>query len=196
MGTLLAWLVRNGSDSPSAAVWDDPDALRATGRARDDLELARRFSLHVEGMPLLYNLLVAERRRAVLEADEAENVDRFRAELAEWANREADEEGPFNPDGLWELVVRRGGRLPHPQRVFIEGWSQQLAELAPDRVADDHRLRTLIADREWHLKGVRARLHNQNRLRDWNPGVGVGRMDFRWSRVRRCLIDLHRGLAA
>ena len=195
-GTLLAWLVRNGSDSPPANVWDDPDALRAPGGVRENLELARRFSLHVEGMPLLYNLLVAERRREVLDSDEAENMDGFRADLAAWAHREADEEGPFVPDGLWELVVRGGGRLPYPQRVFIEGWSQQLAELAPDRVADDHRLRTLIADREWRLKGVRARLHNQNRLRDWNPGVGVGRMNFRWSRVRQFLIDLHRGLAA
>ena len=195
-GTLLAWLVRNGSDAPAAAVWDDPDALRATGRARDDLELARRFSLHVEGMPLLYNLLVAERRREVLASDEAETIDNLRADLFEWVNREADEEGPFVPDGLWELVVRGGGRLPRPQRAFIEGWSRRLAELTPDRVADDHRLRTLIADREWRLKGVRARLHNQNRLRDWNPGVGVGRMDFRWSRVRRFLIDLHWGLAA
>ncbi len=196
VGTLLAWLVRNGSDAPAAAVWDDPDALRATGQVRDDLELARRFSLHVEGMPLLYNLLVAERRCEVLEADEAENVDRFRADLAEWANRESDEEGPFDPDELWELVVRRDGHLPRPQRVFIEGWSRRLAELVPDGVADDRRLRTLIAEREWRLKGVRARLQNQNRLLDWTPGVGVGRMDFRWSRVRRFLIDLHRGLAA
>ncbi len=196
VGTLLAWLVRNGSDAPAAAVWDDPDALRSTGQVRDDLELARRFSLHVEGMPLLYNLLVAERRCEVLEADEAENVDRFRADLAEWANRESDEEGPFDPDELWELVVRRDGHLPRPQRVFIEGWSRRLAELVPDGVADDRRLRTLIAEREWRLKGVRARLQNQNRLLDWTPGVGVGRMDFRWSRVRRFLIDLHRGLAA
>ena len=195
-GTLLAWLVRNGSDSPATAVWDDPDALRAMGRAREDLELARRFSLHVEGMPLIYNLLVAERRREVLESDEAETIDKFRADLAEWANREAAEGASFDPKGLWELVVRRDGHLPYPQRVFIESWSRRLAELAPDRVADDRWLRTLIAEREWRLKGVRARLRNQNRLLDWAPGVGVGRMDFRWSRVRRFLIDLHRGLAA
>ena len=147
-------------------------------------------------MPLLYNLLVAERRREVLESDEAETIDNLRADLFEWVNREADEEGPFVPDGLWELVVRGGGRLPRPQRAFIEGWSRRLTELTPDRVADDHRLRTLIAAREWRLKGVRARLHNQNRLRDWNPDVGVGRMDFRWYRVRQFLIDLHSGLAS
>ena len=67
---MLAWLVRNGSDSPAENVWDDPDALRAPGSIGDTLELARRFSLHVAGVPLLYNLLVAERRREVLDQDD------------------------------------------------------------------------------------------------------------------------------
>ena len=195
-GTLLAWLVRNGSESPAPDVWDDPDALRAPDGIRETLELARRFSLHVEGLPWLYNLVVAERRREVLDSDEDESIDEFRAGLAEWAAEEADEERPFEPDALWELVVRRGGRLPYPQRVFIESWSRRIAELGPDRVADDDRLRALVADRELRLKGARARLANQSRLVDWSPGAGVGRMDFRWFRVRQLLIDLHRGLSA
>ena len=195
-GTLLAWLIRNGSDTPAEAVWDDPDALRAPDGIREVLELARRFSLHVEGMPLLYNLVVAERRREVLDGDEDASIDAFRGRLAEWAAREAKEERPFEPDALWELVVRRGGRLPYPQRVFIESWSRRIAELAPDRIAADDRLRTLIAERELRLKGARARLANRNRLMDWTPGVGVGRMDFRSFRVRQFMIDLHRGVAA
>ena len=195
-GTLLAWLVRNGSDSPAEDVWKDPDALRAPESIRETLELARRFSLHVEGIPLLYNLLVAERRREVLDSDEAESIDEFRSGLAEWAAREADENHPFQPEALWELVVRRGGRLPYPQRVFIESWSRRIAELGPDSVADDVRLRALVAERELRLKRARARLANQSRLVDWNPGAGVGRMDFRWFRVRQLLIDLHRGVAA
>ena len=195
-GTLLAWLVRNGSEAPAPDVWDDPDALRAPDGIRETLELARRFSLHVEGLPWLYNLVVAERRREVLDSDEDESIDEFRAGLAEWAAEEADEERPFEPDALWELVVRRGGRLPYPQRVFIESWSRRIAESGPDRVADDDRLRALVADRELRLKGARARLANPSRLVDWSPGAGVGRMDFRWFRVRQLLIDLHRGLSA
>ena len=195
-GTLLAWLVRNGSDSPAEDVWEDPAALRAPERIRGILELARRFSLHVEGMPLLYNLLVAERRREVLNSDEDESIDKFRAGLAEWAAREAGEDRPFEPDALWDLVVGRGGRLPNPQRVFIENWSQRIAELVPNGVADDDGLRKLVTARERRLKRARARLANRNRLMDWKPGVGVGRMDFRWFRVRQFMIDLHRGLAA
>ena len=124
------------------------------------------------------------------------SIDEFRAGLAEWAAREADEDRPFEPDALWQLVVRRGGRLPYPQRLFIESWSRRIAELGPDRVADDDRLRTLVTERELRLKGARARLANRNRLMDWTPGVGVGRMDFRWFRVRQFMIDLHRGVAA
>ncbi len=194
--TLLAWLVRNGSDSPAEDVWDDPDARRAPGRTRETLELARRFSLHVEGMPLLYNLLVAEQRREVLDSDEAASIEEFRAALAQWAATEADEKRPFEPDALWELVARRGRRIAFPQRRFIESWTRGIAACEPDRLADDHRLRMLVTERELRLKGARARLGNRNRLVDWSPGVGVGRMDFRWFRVRQFLIDLHRGLAA
>ena len=147
-------------------------------------------------MTLLYNLLVAERRREVLDSDEAKTIDEYRASLAEWAAKEANEVRPFQPDALWDLVIRRGGRLPYPQRLFIESWSRRIAELDPDRVADDDRLRTLVAERELRLKGARARLANRNRLVDWSPGAGVGRMDFRWFRVRQFMIDLHRGLKA
>ena len=187
----IPWLYRRLEDRRVRA-----GEVQQAARRAEILELARRFSLHVYGMPLLYNLVVAERRREVLDSDQAESIDEFRAALAEWADREANEERPFEPDALWELVVRSGGRLPYPQRVFIESWSRRIAELGPDKVADDNRLRMLIAERELSLKGVRARLRNQNRLLDWTPGAGVGRMDFRWFRVRQFLIDLHRGLAA
>ena len=195
-GTLLAWMARNGSAAPAEAAWDDPDALRAPTSVRETLELARRFSLHVEGMPLLYNLVVAERRREVLDSDEAESIEEFRGDLAGWAARETDER-TYQPEALWELVTRLGGRLPHSQqRLFVENWSRRIAELDPDQIADDDRLRSLVAERELRLKGARARLANRNRLVDWSPGVGVGRMDFRWFRVRQFLTDLHRGLAA
>ena len=194
-GTVLAWLARNGSDTPADSVWDDPDALRAPDSIRSTVELARRFSLHVEGMPLLYNLLVAERRSDTLGTDDADAIDRYRTDLAEWRVREANGP-PYEPDVLWQLLARRGVRLRWSQRLFVERWARRIAELEPDTVADDGALRALIHNRELHLKGARARLANANRLLDWQPGVGVGRMDFRWVRVRRLLIDLHRGMAS
>ena len=125
-GTLLAWLVRNGSDSPAHDVWGDPDALRAPDGVRETLELARRFSLHAEGMPLLYNLLVAERRREVLDSDEAESIDEFRAGLAEWAAREADEERPFQ-----RCALGAGGPARRTPSVSATRLHREL--VAPDR---------------------------------------------------------------
>ncbi len=195
-GSLLGWLARNGTDSSAEDFWNDPDVLRAPQSIRDVVELARRFSLHVEGMPLLYNLLVAERRRDVLDLNEDESIDEFRNEFVDWAKEEANELHPFAPEVLWDLSLRRSGRISHSQRMFIESWSQRIAELCPDEVADDRLLRSLINERERQLKGARARLVSRNRLMEWRPGVGVGRMDFRWVRVRQFLTDLHRGLAA
>lgn len=195
-GTLLAWLARKrkkGSDAPAEHFWDDPYTGQASENIRATVELARRFSLHVQGIPLLYNLLLAERLHADHGGD-GDLIDRYRAELAEWADSE-DEEDTYKPRELWHLVAHHG-RLPDPQRRFVEAWSERIAEVDLKTVADDDRLRKLIADREHQLKGVRARLVNPNRLLDWNGRVGVRRMDFRWVRVRQLLIDLHRGLAA
>ena len=198
--TLLGWLARKGSDAPAEHFWDDPDAGRAPPKIRDTVELARRFSLHVQGIPLLYNLLLAEHRHADHGGDR-ELIDWYRAELAEWAASEAGEEA-YEPHVLWDFVARRdfvtrrGGGVPDPQRRFVEAWSKRITEKGPDVVADDDGLRKLVEQREHQLKGARARLVNPNRLLDWNGSAGVGRMDFRWVRVRQLLIDLHRGLAA
>ncbi len=194
-GTLLSWLARYGSAAPAEDFWDDPNARRAPSCITHIVELARRFSLHVEGMPLLYNLLVAERRRDELETDEDDLIDTYRAKLTEWAAREAAEDQQYKPEALWELVVRGGRNLRHPQCRFIENWSRRILELDPGVVADDRELRTLVTQREIGIKGPRARLVNLNRLRDWAPGVGVGRMDFRWVRVRQFMMDLHQGLS-
>lgn len=196
-GTLLAWLAREGGSELAHAPWDEPHALRADTPIRDILELARRFSLHVEGAPLLYNLMLAERRHALLGNEkDAELIERYRAELTEWAAREAAE-SPFHPEALWMLVAKQGGTAPAPQRRFVETWGQRVAQDGPEAVGDHRILRLLIHRREVELKGrKRARMEDQGRLLDWRGSVGVGRMSFRWERVRQLLKDLHEGLAS
>ncbi len=192
-GTLLGWLAREGTDAPAdGCFWDDSAATRAGPELRQLIELARRFSLHVEGMPLLYNVLLAECRYA----DDNEIVERYRSELAEWADREGQEEA-FDPGELWDFAASRRLRVPTGQRGFIEGWSARTARIGPLNAVDDDHLRTMIEFRERRLKGPRARLTNPNRLLDWNgERVGVGRLTFRWNRVRQLLADLHWGLAS
>ena len=194
-GSLLAWMAREGSDAPSdGCFWDDSAATHALVGIRETIELARRFSLHVEGMPLLYNLLLAERFLAEHGGGD-ETVEQYRQEIDEWAAREAKEKA-FDSAELWTFAVSRQVRVPRLQRHFVEAWSTRLPKAGPTAITDDRTLRDLIETREQQLKGSRARLHNPARLLDWSGRVGVGRMNFRWHRVSRMLLDLHGGLAA
>ena len=194
-GTLLAWLAREGSDAPTeGCFWDDSAAMHAPAKFRNTVELARRFSLHVEGMPLLYNLLLAERRHSEHGGDDA-LIDRYKQDIAEWAAREALEQS-FDPAELWTFAASRQVHIPYLQRNFVEAWTSRLSNIGPAAIADDRTLRSLIESRERQLKGPRARLHNPGRLLDWSGEVGVGRMNFRWHRVHRMLLDLHEGLGA
>ena len=195
-GSLLAWLAQQGSGALAENFWDEPAALHAGGSIAEAVEQARRFSLHVEGAPLLYNLLLAEMRQDMQPGDaNAALIERYRSELAEWAGREASEEA-FDPNALWRFVARYGGRTLHPQQRFIEAWCERVTAIGAGRVADDDFLRRLIASRERQLKGQRARVVNRGRLLDWRGRVGVGRMSFRWPNVRRLLMDLHAGFSS
>lgn len=202
-GTLLAWFAREGVDTPAnGCFWDDRTATSKAGvEIRDTIELARRFSLQVEGIPLLYNLLLAERLRDYQNRKEEhrdrdeEWVERYRTEFSKWAIREATEPN-FDIQTLWSFTASIGNK-PHPrQKRFVENWSKRIVEVDPIHAVNDEGLRTLVAKREKALKKNRARLVNDRRLLYWNGEVGVGRMDFRWRRVHQLLWDLHLGLAS
>ena len=195
-GTLLAWLAHKGSEHLAEVFWEDPAVLSAGERILKLVELARRFSLHVEGLPLVYNLLLAELRfERQRESEDEERIDRYRAELAEWAERESDDT-PFSPQVLWQFMANSPSNLTSPLQRFVETWTARLAEIGPGAVADDAAIAHLVRVREQKLKGARARFTNHNRLLDWSGGVGLGRLSYRWFRVRQLLIDLHRGFAA
>lgn len=144
-------------------------------------------------MPLLYNLLLAE-RCGERDDGRGELIDDYRDRVGEWAQREAEEE-PYAIEALWQFMAGQGIHARPPQRDFMEKWGERIREIGAHAVADDASLRRLVADREQTLKGPHGRLVNDSRLLDWNGSVGVGRMDFRWSRIRGLLRDLHRGLA-
>ena len=192
-GSLLQWLAQEASVELAEQFWEDPIAINSAGKVPEAVELARRFSLHVEGAPLLYNLLLAELRHA-LEGSERDQqwIEHYRTMLAEWADREA-EEAVFDSDYLWSFVALIGGRTQTRQQQFINAWSQDLSDHGPHHVAKSTRLRELVRQREIQLKGNRARVINPARLLDWGGKVGVGRMQFRWPNVRQLLIDLHQG---
>ena len=203
-GTLLAKLAANPRGDWSESLWDEADAVGATGEVGETVKLARRFSRHVEGIPLLYNLMLAEKRRKLYgddgEGDDSEDphgsqgwAEGYAEEWGVWAQEEAQEE-PFDGRDLWDWLARHGHRYLHAQRSFIDNWTARLAVLDLETAKDDSGLRNLIAYREHALKKGRSRLKNPKRLLHWRGRSGVGRMTFNWSRARQMLLDLHEGL--
>ncbi len=200
--TLLAHLAGAVGKLVEGPPWAQPAARNAGPEVRKVVELARRFSLHVKGAPLLYNLLLAERRHAIHGSDEDEaRIDSYQGRISEWTEREA-EKGAFNPGKLWVFAAQHGVGVHGLQRRFVESWSARIGEIVhpklggSGRVADDLQLRSLVKARERQLKGRRSRFDNMAKLLEWNGAAGVGRMEFRWPRVRTLLDDLHRGLMA
>lgn len=195
-GSLLGWLVDHDIAGQSDCLWQLPLKPDAQSQIIATVELARQFSLVVEGAPLLYNLMLAEKRGKTnqSEADLA-TADGYRREFCEWMARAKADLKSFQPEVLWDFVGRQMARSPEPQRRFVERWLQSVSHGNAERSIEDQELRALIEMRERQLKGPkRARLANAGRLADWSGRVGVGRMEFRWSQVRRLLLDLHEGL--
>lgn len=201
-GTLLAHLAGAVGKVVDGPPWTQPAVQNAGPEVRNVVELARRFSRHVEGIPLLYNLLLAEKRHAIYGSDKDEaRIDSYQGKVSKWTEHEA-EENAFNPDQLWVFADHHGVRVRRRQRHFVESWSARIGEIVgamlggSGRVADDPQLRSLVEAREKELKGPRSRLVDMARLLDWNGASGVGRMGFRWGRIRALLADLHCGLGA
>ncbi|PWN54870.1 DUF6361 family protein [Abyssibacter profundi] len=191
-GSLFAWLSKEDAVQFADHLWDEPAVGVANIKIQQVVEWARRFSLHVEGLPLFYNLLLAERKRDEHQGD-TDLIERYRAEAQRWIQEEL-QESPFDTKGFENFMILRGRSISTPQSRFLNAWADRV-RLCGESLVDDRNVRDLIERRERQLKGHRARLFNSVRLQQWDGGVGVGRMEFRWSSVRQLLKDLHQGLA-
>lgn len=194
-GTLLAKLSATPRQDWSESLWDEPDAVGATGNLHETVRLACRFSHHVEGIPLLYNLMLAEKRRECDEDSEESQrwAEGYAEQVGQWAEKEAQQEH-FDGNELFAWLDCRGHRYPTAQRRFLSAWTARLGNIGPETAKDDAELRKLIADREYGLKRGRARLKNAKRLLHWRGRSGVGRMQFNWPQARQMLLDLHESL--
>lgn len=193
-GTLLARLASRPKPGFAEHFWEEPDALGADGRIAEVVEVARQFSLQVEGMRLVYNYMLAQERRDKF-GDEEDWVADYSDACADWAQRASTDSERFDPDALWALLAARGVPVNPAQRAFVATWAERVVRIGPEAISEDSLARTRIADRELRLKGRhRARLVNHNRLLDWSGASDVGRMDFNWFRARTLLGELYDGL--
>ena len=196
-GSLSAFLAVHPRKQLDASFWDLAVIKNASTSVRETVELARRFSLFAESMPLIYNLMLAERQANLAEvSDEASSrVEEYQQLLEEWITRESAEDDLFKPSDLWDFLARVRANLKHPTRQFINAWAESLETQGVSNISTHPTFRDLVEKREVKLKGkARARLANTDRLRDWPGGSGLGRLDFNWFRAKELLLELYQGL--
>jgi hypothetical protein len=184
-GSLLAWLLAHKEPSEAGAIWEHHRFPHFPEELAEVVDIGRRFSCAIHGAPLLYNRLLAERRRS------DSLVERYDKLLTEWAE-ELGQVRPFadwSPASLWSLLQRRR-RLPAPPTItFANTWLQAVASQGVD-ACSDRSIRSLIREREIALKRGRARLVNDSALEAWRGDSGLVRLDYRWRVARRLINDV------
>ncbi|GEP25871.1 hypothetical protein E3O11_00555 [Cryobacterium levicorallinum] len=193
-GTLLGHLVEYRPEAASAAPWDDPTSLEATGAPQQVLQHAKLFSFAAHGAALLYNLMLAEQYESAGYNQIVAPVDRYSDRLREWQQERdllADELSSWDRTDFWTNIDAGSGSVAPRSRMFVNDW------LDASLVLDTHDLsggRDMIRSRERQHKGAQSRLTNQKLLQSWQGASGAGRLAFRWPQVNQILTDLHDGL--
>lgn len=196
LGHLLGAGRRPATDSWTP--WTDPATEDASPSVRGDLLNAELFSLAMHGASLLYNLLVAERyERAGLTVVEAP-IDAYRERLVDWGEDVADEPrlATWDREAMWQQVTGRNPRIGgvSGMRTFVNRWLDGVDGGRASDAATDDGLRSLVAVRERSVKKGQSRLANDSLLRAWSGASGSARLIYRWTQVRRLLLDVHDGL--
>ncbi len=102
----------------------------------------------------------------------------------------------WNRSDMWDRVIARNPRIAQNvrARAFIDVWLNAVVEGRASSVPEDRPLQDLVRHREQSVKGAQSRFTNDKLLRTWSGGSGNRELSFRWTQVRRLLIDIHEGL--
>lgn len=181
---LLAYMLAEritgqGHEGPWALdVPSTPDYLRG------QLDHAGRFSLAINGAPLLYNLMLARK------SQNAERQEFFEARLGSWA-AEVEDAGLDDWDraAFWRVVDETPAQVHPLLKRFVDGWLD-LTLSDPGSLASGERAHHLILGREREVKGSRARLVNPEALRLWGGDSGTDRLTYRWDNATRIIADI------
>src|SRR5690625_77264 len=215
-GSFLAYLVANQITPPEQCKypWELAQGVKENRDLYQLLTHARFFSQVIYGAALLYNLMLAEEKKATnLLNTYLQDFEQWFASLMDVAEKDEISEwlahlstqGSKNKhsDNMWIVLEAKGYRINPQTKFFVEKWINYIiaalavgnptaAELYGNKEA-----RALIRAREENLKGkVRSRFLNRRALEQWQGGAGLTRLNYRWANVRILLQDLNNGLAA
>lgn len=188
-GSYFAWLVSHIEDFEDKDLpWDTPLNEGLPDSTASDLLHARNFSDCMLGAALIYNLMLSEKGK--FEVKEAEYRDMLAVWVAELTVRMAALK-EWRRDDFWEVIDGPGVHVTPRTREFINWWLGRLLSSDPASLAQDASVRKVILLREKQLKGQLARLGNARALENWGGASSAGRLDYRWNRpTRRLMNDL------
>jgi len=197
--SLLAALIRDeapieGTNFP----WDVPGKPSWPKLVTAHVELAKHFSETMHGAALIYNLMLARETR------NDDLIQVYQTALSDWSLLVQSEAKAFRDWDQSALLVALSsiGRVPSAHALkFVGDWHRLVSgrvegSMSPATLADDAKVHGLIKEREWQMKGRRARLGNPERLASWSGISGASQLDFRWRIVQSHVRDLLDGARA
>lgn len=191
-GSMLAFLVQHDfSEYNAPFVWLHPAANLLPSALRDRLFHARNFSETMAGAPLLYNLMLAEKRK------NDELIEKYLARILQWREeiqmRDADLRR-WDRLAFWGNIHGQS-RIPAFTERFVNAWLDRLLSGATlPKPSDSKEMRNLIEERETRLKGGRSRFRSPRHLELWSGDAGTGQLDYRWRVAKRLIEDIIQGL--
>lgn len=198
--TLLDHLLQEAHrpSDDSWAPWVDSASAGAPAPITQSLRHAELFSLAMHGAALLYNLLVAQRYEKAGLTTIEQPVSAYREELLAWTAEIEAEHGwtTWDREAMWDCVIGQNARIASNVRLraFVNEWLDAVFDGKAANAEADAALRRLVGDRERAVKLAQSRLINDRLLRTWSGDSGTRRLTFRWTQVRRIVLDVHRGL--
>lgn len=189
-GTLLAHAVDAEGVHRPHLDWDTPwEAFaRVPEHLAEQLKLARKFAVLMQGATFVYNLALARKSEAFSAA-----ASTHEGALTRWAQGAGEDDVAAWPlDELWAFCSDRANVTPRT-REFVTTW-QRLFRERGSAVGNSSEAARLVEQREWQLKGSRSRFRNPRALEVWGGNSGTGLMTFRWGTVSQLVADLYAGL--
>jgi hypothetical protein len=196
-GTMLAHVVGSAiSPEPKSwAPWVDPACRSVEGEPAQWLEDAEAFSFIHNGATILYQHLLAELSGKTL-SSAADAMKATQDLLEAWEERRESKRDLL---ATWNVddYLSRAKALNRGINSSTTGFARDMlaAALSPGKLIDNADFRAAVETREKLMKKANSRFRNERRLRAWQPPSQVASLTFRWTQVRRNVLDIHAGLS-
>lgn len=196
-GTMLAHVV--GSEvSPTPGLWApwlDPACRSAESEPAQWLKDAEAFSFIHNGATILYQQLLAELSMNVFSSG-ADTLGPTHELLEAWEDQRDNMRellAGWDVDGFIGRVTALNSGINSHTADFARAMAE--AAMSAGKLIDNKDFRAAVETREKLMKKSNSRFRNERRLRAWQPPARVAALSFRWTQVRRNVLDIHAGLA-